>query len=345
MKKCVLSLVLILWHIPAVAHFTQSAPLARIERSQVVALESKIALDLAQDTFKKRAVLTVALIAGGYLTYKYLNSPTAKIPAAPASSEQILANNKFLQENNELLRKHVPGGEQEGSWWLDTTLGKVGSWFWEFGKWSTQQAIIGYMANVMLLGSSSALGKAVKTIDNAVDSISFNFFHERDLKWFLISRARVTNLFNELESHAFSIETGTVSSMLDVQEQEHLTEKPANQNSILPSAPLDAMSYVYHKQTFEQTWQQLSERLAALVAFIEYKAHRTERASVRERLLLGAQHILQLTNATAHQCEQLLTYACLDTLPTNLLLEIRRLRSSVSEELMLANKLEHEVSW
>lgn len=322
--------------------------LARIDRESVALLEVKVKTDLSQDTLNKRLIFTAALAACGYFGYKYFNPTHLEIPAAPASADQILLNNKMLQINNELLRQNLPDMQAVGSagWLKDSAIGKMGSWVWEFGKWSTQQAVIAYVANVFLMGSSSALGKMVKTIDSTVDALSFNLFHDRDLKWFLISRARITNLFDELETHAHCIQTGTLNVATDVQEQEQTQAagiKSAAQTNT--GLMLDRASYEFHIVAFEQTWQKLVERMASLVAFIEYKAHTTDQLSIQQRLLLGAQHIIALTNATAQQCEDLLVQASLDALPATILFELQRLRSAVSDELMLANKLEHEISW
>lgn len=322
--------------------------LARIEPHNLVTLEKKVALDLAQDTFRKRLVFTAALMAAGYLGYKYFY-PTADASSIPASIDQLNENNRLLQANLEILLKNQPDLQNAGtgSWLKESVLGKFGSWVWEVGKWSTQQAVIAYMANVLLFGSSSALGRVVKTIDSAVDSVSFSLFHERDLKWFLISRARVTNLFNELESHAFAVQTGTMPAVVDVTEQEKTVEqKPAaDANMAEGGLAIDDISYAYHVSAFEQTWQQLVDRTASLVAFIEYKASCAEDSKLQERLLLGTKHIIELTNNTAQQCEQLISGARLDALPVHLLFEVRRMRSMLSDELLLVNKLEHEVSW
>lgn len=325
--------------------FSAGLQLARVEREQIASLEKKIAQDLTQDMLKKRAVYAALFAGAGYLTYKYFNP--SDVQALPATADQILTNNALLQANQELLLKSLPTMDPSSSWIKDSPLGKVGSFVWEFGKWSTQQAVIAYMANVIFMGTSSALGKAMKTIDSAVDSVSFHLFHERDLKWFLISRARVRNLFDELEVHAYCLETGTVHSERDMLEQEQSTNAAVTQTGSLhlESVALEPLSYVHHTQAFEQTWQQLSERIASLIAFIEYKAHTTEHKNSKERLLLGATYLLQLTNATAIQCEQLLADVSIDTLPSGLMPIISRLRASVFEELILANKIEHEVSW
>lgn len=318
--------------------------LARVEREQIAVLEKRVADDLAQDTLKKRAVYAALFAGAGYLTYKYFNPSDVQV--LPATADQILTNNALLQANQELLLKSLPSMDPSSSWIKESPLGKVGSFVWEFGKWSTQQAVIAYMANVIFMGTSSALGKAMKTIDSAVDSVSFHLFHERDLKWFLISRARVTNLFNELETHAYCLQTGTINGEHDVQDQEQVNGSGQTATGALKlGVSLDVSSYEYHMIAFEQTWQQLADRMAALVAFIEYKAHTIEQKSTKERLLLGATHIQQLANATAEQCEQLLADATLEALPNNLGAALSRLRSSVSEELILANKIEHEVSW
>ncbi len=326
--------------------------LARIETEQLVTLEKKVTTDLAQDAFRKRLVFTAALMAGGYLGYKYFY-PAANASSIPASAEQVNDNNILLHETTIYLQQLLKNQNQlelqnagSSSWLKESMLGKFGSWVWEVGKWSTQQAVIAYMANVLLFGSSSALGRVVKTIDSAVDSVSFSLFHERDLKWFLISRARITNLFNELESHAFALQTGTTPAVVDISEQEKTIEqKPADAHVAESGLAIDDVSYAYHVSAFEQTWQQLVDRTASLVAFIEYKARSTEDAIVQERLLLGIKHIIELTNNTAQQCEQLISGARLDALPVHLLFEVRRMRSMLSDELLLANKLEHEVSW
>lgn len=348
MKKNILALVCSLVSVSTMhAH---PVTLARIEREQIAYLESKVAADLANDTFKKRLVFTAAALAGGYLTYRYFNPTPVELQVPPASVDQINLNNALLQQNNEMLRNMLPEMQEAGStsWLQDSAIGKFGSWMWEIGKWSSQQALIAYMANVMFLGSSSALGKMVKSIDGAVDSVSFNLFHDRDIKWFLISRSRITNLFNELEDHAQSIQTGTVGYTVDVHEQEEAVTSAINittAQAATAALVLDAATYEYHIKAFEKTWLQLSLRLASLVAFIEHKAHTHDHPSISDRLLLGAQHITQLTNATALQCEQMIATAHIDALPGNLLFEVQRLRSAVSDELMLANKLEHELCW
>ncbi len=322
--------------------------LARIEQEHLSTLEKKVALDLARDTFRKRLVLTAALMAGGYLGYKYFY-PTANASSIPASIDQINKNNTLLQANLELLLQHQPELQNapSSSWLKESVFGQVGSYVWEFGKSLTHQAVIAYMANVMLMGSASAIGRVVKTMDSVVDSVSFNLFHERDLTWFLISRARVANLFNELESHAFALQTGSLGTVVDLAEQEKMADpKPTTDaNAVESGLKLDDVSYAYHVSAFEYTWQQLVDRTASLVAFIEHKAHSTEDLILQERMLLGTKHIIELTNTTAEQCEKLIAGARLDALPAHLLFEVRRMRSMLSDELLLVKKLEYEVSW
>ena len=329
-----------------------SIALARITSERIEQLSQKVAKDLSQDTWKKRLVYTAALLACGYLGYRYYTAAPVEIPIVSASAEQLLANNTLLQANNALLRNALPGMEQADtggtlSWLQNSSIGKIGSWAWDMGKWSVQQTLITYCANVLLMGSSKAWGKVIAPIDNAVDAVELHLFHDRDLTWFLKTRASYTALFDELESHARCLETGKMSAQTDVQEQE-LTSAPAQKDNIAlqdNGVLLLASDYAYHVTVFQQTWNQLSERIASLAAFVGHKAATLESGALQERMQSGADQLAQVTNATATALEALLQDATINTLPIDMQYQVRRLRASISDELLHVNKLEHDISW
>ena len=96
---------------------------------------------------------------------------------------------------------------------------------------------------------------------------------------------------------------------------------------------------------FQQTWDQLLGRIASLAAFVQYAAANQDQTAITERMILSAQQIVRVTNATADRLEGALQNAQPSTLPVDVHYEVRRLRASVSDELIQVNQLEPEVSW